>query len=68
MAMQLKDYLEEVGVTYEAFANRIGASNAGVVAKYVAGKRVPRPKFMAAIMRETAGKVQPNDFLVTQDD
>lgn len=60
--MLLKTYLADANITYDAFARRIGVANAGVVAKYAAGKRTPRPKFMAAIVRETDGKVQPNDF------
>lgn len=60
--MQLRDYLAEARITYEAFAQRIGVANASVVGKYIAGRRVPRPKIMAAIVRETGGAVQPNDF------
>ncbi len=60
--MQLKDYLVEADLTYDEFAKQIGAANAGVVAKYVAGRRVPRPQFMTAIAKATDGKVQPNDF------
>lgn len=60
--MTLKDYLAEAKITYDDFARRIGAANASVIAKYAGGKRVPRPKFMTAIVRETGGKVQPQDF------
>lgn len=63
--MQLKDYLVEADITYDDFAKRIGAANAGVIAKYVAGKRTPRSQFMSAIARETGGKVQPNDFFAS---
>ncbi|WP_103728910.1 helix-turn-helix transcriptional regulator [Novosphingobium sp. HII-3] len=66
--MQLKDYLVEAGLTYDEFAKRIGAANAGVIAKYVARKRVPRPHLMAAIGRATEGKVQPNDFFAAGGD
>lgn len=65
--MHLKDYLADAKTTYAVFADRIGAANAGVIAKYVSGKRYPRPKFMAAIVRETKGKVQPADFFEMQD-
>lgn len=65
--MQLKAYLVDAQVTYDEFARRIGAANAGVIAKYASGKRVPRPRFMAAIVRETGGKVSPNDFFPLQD-
>lgn len=61
--MQLQDYLNEVGETYSAFAERIGVANASVIAKYIAGKRYPRPRYLQAIVRETQGRVQPNDFL-----
>lgn len=61
--MKLDAYLAKTSVSYEKFAQRIGAANASVVHKYATGKRVPRPRFMAAIVRETAGAVQPNDFL-----
>jgi hypothetical protein len=65
--MKLSDYLSEAGETYAAFAERVGAANASVVHKWIAGLRVPRRKAMAAIVRETDGKVQPNDFLELQD-
>jgi hypothetical protein len=65
-AMKLKDYLVEAEITYDEFAKQIGAANAGVIAKYVARKRVPRPHFMAAIAKVTEGKVQPNDFFTNE--
>jgi len=64
--MHLKDYLAAANITYADFANRIGVANAGVVGKYACGKRVPRPRFMAAIARETRGAVQANDFFAPQ--
>ena len=60
--MKLQAYLSEKRVSYAAFAQRTGAANASVVAKWIAGTRVPRTKFMEAIVRETGGEVQPNDF------
>lgn len=65
--MLLKTYLADANITYDAFARRIGVANAGVISKYASGKRVPRPWVMAAIVRETGGKVQPNDFHILQD-
>jgi transcriptional regulator with XRE-family HTH domain len=62
LGMQLKTYLAAKSITLEEFARRIGAANAGVVHKYANNVRVPRPKYMAAIVRETEGAVQPNDF------
>lgn len=44
------------------FARRIGVANAGVVAKYLNGERVPRRSIMREIVRVTEGDVQPNDF------
>lgn len=60
--MQLGSYLRDEGITYAAFADRIGVANASVVWKYAKG-RVPRSKkVMAAIIRETGGAVTVNDF------
>nr|WP_317892396.1 helix-turn-helix transcriptional regulator [uncultured Sphingomonas sp.] len=61
--MKLGTYLAERQITYHDFAQRIGAANAGVISKYVTGKRHPRPKFLVAIVRETDGEVRPNDFI-----
>jgi hypothetical protein len=65
--MQLGQYLRENKITLREFALRIGAANASVVQKWVAGHQRPRGKFMAAIARETGGKVQPRDFYDLQD-
>lgn len=60
--MKLREWLAESKIPYADFATKIGVANASVVAKYVAG-RVPRDHgVMAAIVRETEGRVQPNDF------
>lgn len=61
--MKLQTYLTERRISYADFAVRVGAANRSVIAKWVAGTRVPRQRFMAAIVRETGGEVQPNDFL-----
>lgn len=60
--MQLETYLETEGVNLRDFAVRIGVANAGVVSKYVNKRQIPRAPIMAAIVRETNGAVQPNDF------
>jgi len=60
--MQLDTYLETNGVSLRDFAARIGVANAGVVSKYANKHQIPRPPIMAAIVRETDGEVQPNDF------
>lgn len=62
--MQLSQYLQDHKLTLRAFASKIGVANGSVVLKWASGKQVPRPKHMAAIIRETGGKVQPNDFFV----
>jgi transcriptional regulator with XRE-family HTH domain len=60
--MRLASYLKAEGLTYTEFARRIGACNARTVERYAKGQRVPAGKFMAAISRESAGAVQPDDF------
>lgn len=60
--MQLQTYLEEEGITYTAFAKRIGTKHARTVERYAKGQRYPRPRMMAAIRRETAEKVTADDF------
>lgn len=60
--MTLSQWFEDTKTSYAAFATRIGVANASVVQRYVAG-RVPRDKaVMAAITRETDGKVTANDW------
>lgn len=61
-AMKLKSYLREAQISYGEFAQRVGAANAGVVAKWIAGDRFPRGKFLEAIRIATDGKVLANDF------
>ena len=63
--MKLGTYLALSRIKYDDFAERIGVANAGVISKYVTGQRYPRRKFLEAIVRETDGDVQPNDFLLT---
>ncbi len=65
--MQLSQYLRENELTLREFAKQTGAANASVVAKWVTGGRVPRSKFMEAIVRATGGKVQPNDFFASTE-
>jgi len=61
--MKLSAYLADKRIGFAEFARRVDAANAGVVQKWALGHRVPRPKYMKAIVRETEGAVQPNDFL-----
>ncbi|WP_294390377.1 hypothetical protein [uncultured Sphingomonas sp.] len=60
--MDLKTYLAAERIPYRTFADQIGVANPGVIAKYCSGARFPRPKILAAITRETSGKVTANDF------
>ncbi|MBO9377695.1 hypothetical protein GG804_13040 [Sphingomonas histidinilytica] len=65
--MKLIDYLSSEVISLNAFAARIGAKNARTVQRWTkspgsAGYRMPSTAMMDAIMRETGGKVQPNDF------
>lgn len=58
--MTLADYLLHHDESGNKFAERIGVP-AITVQRYLKG-RVPAPRVMEAIYRETAGAVQPNDF------
>lgn len=61
--MQLGSYLKREGISLADFARRIGVANASVVQRYVIGARIPRRVPMSAILRETRGEVQANDFV-----
>lgn len=60
--MKLRDYLSSRKIRLEDFAVAIGASHAAVVSRYANGRRMPDRDAMAAIVKATAGAVQPNDF------
>jgi hypothetical protein len=60
--MQLQKWLADERITYTDFAKRIGSKHARTVERYAKGTRFPRPKMMAAIRRETGGKVTADDF------
>ena len=59
--MTLKAYLELTTTTRAEFAARIGVS-AEAIRRYTECGRVPTPKVMAEILRETDGAVTANDF------
>ena len=59
--MTLKAYLSEKGLTYAAFALRIGVTTTAAW-RYAAGVRVPRPAVMRRIVEATDGEVGPADF------
>jgi transcriptional regulator with XRE-family HTH domain len=60
--MRLDHYLAAEGLSLSEFARRINVRNARTVQRYVKGARTPHRSIMAAIARETGGKVQPGDF------
>jgi transcriptional regulator with XRE-family HTH domain len=62
VAMKLSSYLDAAKETHEAFAKRIGVSQAAV-SRYAAGARLPRPEVLHRIVEATGGKVTANDFL-----
>lgn len=64
--MQLDDWLKAENLTEAAFAERIGVRQA-TVNRYRKGERYPDRRVMRRIMRETAGKVTPEDFLTLVD-
>tara|TARA_R100000365_G_C2748614_1_gene80774 strand:- start:16233 stop:16436 length:204 start_codon:yes stop_codon:yes gene_type:complete len=61
--MLLTNYLSTNGISDEAFAALVGVTSHGV-RKWRYGERVPRPDQMRKISEVTAGKVQPNDFIL----
>lgn len=65
--MKLSDFLVAEKITYTDFAKRIGSKHARTVERYAKGDRYPRPKQMAAIRRETGGKVTADDFAVAAE-
>lgn len=62
--MDLRDYLQDQGLSLGEFARRIKVRNARTVQRYVKGLRTPTGPVMARIVEETGGKVMPNDFLL----
>jgi DNA-binding transcriptional regulator YdaS (Cro superfamily) len=60
--MQLQEWLDNERITYTDFAKRVGTKHARTVERYAKGARHPRPAMMAAIRRETGGKVTADDF------
>jgi hypothetical protein len=59
--MQLQDWLAREGLTYGQFGGAISRS-AEAVRRYANGTRIPDREAMTGIVRETGGKVMPNDF------
>ncbi|WP_024276012.1 helix-turn-helix transcriptional regulator [Hyphomicrobium sp. 802] len=59
--MRLRQWLKKNGVTYERFGELIDRDH-GAVARYVAGKAIPRSDTMVKIYVVTNGEVPPNSF------
>ncbi|WP_439813998.1 helix-turn-helix domain-containing protein [Zavarzinia sp. CC-PAN008] len=59
--MRFAEWRREQGLTLEEVAEKIGRHHSSV-SRYERGTRMPDPEAMAAIVRETGGAVQPNDF------
>ncbi|MCJ8143832.1 helix-turn-helix transcriptional regulator [Ancylobacter sp. A5.8] len=58
----LRDWRTSRGLTLEEFGQQVGVSPYAVWS-YEAGRRHPRPKVLAAIVRVTAGEVGADAFL-----
>ncbi len=59
--MTLDSYLTEHGISEAAFAVRVGTTQPNIHRMRKKGQ-CPNQALMAAIVKETAGAVQPNDF------
>jgi len=59
--MKLASWLSTQNVTDVDFAVRIGVSRQALW-RYKAGERIPRPRIIAEIARETSGAVVAADF------
>ena len=62
--MRLSDWLRKSGVTGEVFAERVGVTQSAI-SKIARGASWPEPDTIAAIERETKGKVTVGDILKT---
>lgn len=65
--MDLRTWLDQQGISKTEFAKRIGLAHVQSLFRYFDGKQVPRPKYMAAIKRETGGAVTADDFTAKAD-
>jgi DNA-binding transcriptional regulator YdaS (Cro superfamily) len=61
--MQLKEYMDAMGVSPLAFAHQLGVSNPTVY-RWLDGQRVPEPEMMRRIYSATKGTVAPNDWVL----
>lgn len=60
--MTLQDYLSREGLTFTAFALKIGTKHPRTVERYAKGQQIPDRTMMRRIVEETNGEVMPNDF------
>lgn len=59
--MTFPEYLVWLGDTPAEYAERIGVSRQAVE-RYRDGKRIPRPKIMARILKEANGRLSRDSF------
>lgn len=63
--MKLLQYLEEVGLSYAAFAAKVGVTPSSV-SRIANGKRIPRADLAERITIATKGKVKLADLVPDQ--
>jgi len=59
--MKLKEYIKSSGLTYAAFANKVGTNKMNV-SRWARGVVNPTGDFYHKIYKVTDGLVTPNDF------
>lgn len=60
--MTLADYISDLKISPEKFAETCEGFSASAVRKWTSGERIPRKDQMEKIFEITDGKVTPNDF------
>lgn len=60
--MKLYEWIRAHNMTYESFAELVGAKDNSVVHKWCMAGAVPRRSMMQRIFEITGGQVTPNDF------
>lgn len=66
LPMQLRDYIQDKGITYADFAEQIGVTKTSVY-RYVAGLTRPANDVLPKIKEATKGLVTPNDFFALNE-
>lgn len=64
--MKLAHYLNEMNISHEQFAAEMGGLSISGVRKWLYGERVPRPDQLRKIAELTGGRVEPNDFILSE--